>query len=83
MNNTTIIESFTFVTHPLLAVSTLIALSGLFGNGLIVTVTWLAKTPDKLKSKSNYLIAVLAVCDGVSNVGMLQVCQCVFCDLCA
>jgi hypothetical protein len=71
--NTTLFDySFTFVTHPLYAVSTLIALFGLFGNGLIVTATWVVKT-DKLKTKSNHLIAMLAVCDGVSNVGVVLV----------
>jgi hypothetical protein len=71
--NTTLIEySFTFVTHLLFAVSMLIALFGLFGNGLIVIATWMVKT-DKLKTKSNHLIAILAVCDGVSNVGAILV----------
>jgi hypothetical protein len=75
MNNTTTSirdYSFTSITHPLSVVSTLIALLGLFGNALIVTGTWLVKT-DKLKSKSNHLIAMLAACDAVSNVGVLQV----------
>lgn len=71
--NTTLIDnSFTFVTHPLFAVSMLIALFGLFGNGLIVTASWVVKT-DRLKSKSNHLIAMLAACDCVSNVGVIMV----------
>ncbi len=75
MNNTTTSiydTSFSHITRPLSTIITFFAVCGLCGNGMIVTVTWI-QTSGRLKAKSNHLIAILATCEFVTNIGLLQV----------